>query len=59
MYGRVSAFLDDVKGRRLRNVLVFTHGGVLACARVYAGLATLQNAFQNITPFGGMISIDI
>ena len=31
----------------------------LACARVYAGLCDLRHAFENLIPFGGMLSIEI
>ena len=30
-----------------------------ACARVYAGLCDLRHAFENLIPFGGMLSIEI
>ncbi len=39
--------------------LIFAHGGVLACARVYAGLCDLHHAFENLIPFGGMLCIEL
>ena len=59
MYRRISGFLDELKQKNLENVLIFAHGGVLACARVYAGFCDLRHAFENLTPFGGMIEIEI
>ena len=52
-------FLDELKTRNFENVLIFAHGGVLACARVYAGLCDLRHAFENLIPFGGMLCIEI
>ncbi len=59
MYDRVVDFLDELKTRDFENVLIFAHGGVLACARVYAGLCDLRHAFENLIPFGGMLTIEI
>ncbi|MBR2395476.1 MAG: alpha-ribazole phosphatase [Bacteroidaceae bacterium] len=59
MYRRISDFMDELKQKDFENVLIFAHGGVLACARVYAGLCDLRHAFENLIPFGGMISIEL
>lgn len=59
MYDRIAGFLDELKTRDFENVLIFAHGGVLACARVYAGLCDLRHAFENLIPFGGMLGIEI
>ena len=59
MYNRIADFLDELKKKDYNNVLIFAHGGVLACANVYAGKATLCTAFENLIPYGGIISIDI
>ena len=59
MYNRVANFFDELKTRDFENVLIFAHGGVLACARVYAGLCDLRHAFENLIPFGGMLTIEI
>ena len=59
MYGRISDFMDELRQKDFDNVLIFAHGGVLACARVYAGLCDLRHAFENLIPFGGMIRIEL
>lgn len=60
LYARVADFLDSLKmDSNRRNVLVFAHGGVLACARIYSGDATFENAFSTVVPYGGMAVIDI
>ena len=59
MYNRIAEFLDELKQKDYQNVLIFAHGGVLACANVYIGKATLRTAFENLIPYGGMISIEL
>lgn len=56
-YLRVSAFLDELHRQPIHRALVFAHGGVLACAGIYAGLHTPADAFFNLTPYGGHICI--
>jgi alpha-ribazole phosphatase len=59
IYNRVSSFLDSLKESGAKNVLIFAHGGVLACAQVYAGHTKLKNIFDGLIPFGGMIEINV
>lgn len=54
---RVGRFLDELRLRRLRRALVFTHGGVVACARVYAGVAVTGEAFRELPGYGGVTVI--
>lgn len=56
---RVSQFLDDLRRLPYHRVAVFAHGGVLAAAAIYGGLYTLETAWENLTPYGGIISIEI
>ena len=58
-YERVALFLDELKNRPYQKVAVFTHGGVLICAQIYAGLLKLEDVFKSATPYGGIISIKI
>ncbi|MBO4499888.1 MAG: alpha-ribazole phosphatase [Bacteroidaceae bacterium] len=60
LYARVAEFLDSLKNRQdIRNVLVFAHGGVLACAGIYSGEVRFENAFSSAVPYGGMTVIEI
>ena len=59
LYARVSAFLDEVRTLPYRRVAAFAHGGVLICARVYAGEVSIKEGFKNLTPYGGIIKIKI
>lgn len=60
---RVSEFLSDLKSGRLapgaENVLLFTHGGVLICAQIVAGVIRREEAFEKLTPYGGIVTITI
>lgn len=56
---RVSRFLDEVRAKSFHRVAVFTHGGVIACAQVYAGNVCLEDAFNHIPAFGGIVSIHL
>ena len=47
-YDRVSDFLNELRKSGLQKVCLFAHGGVLTCARVYAGEYPLQDAFKNV-----------
>lgn len=56
---RVGNFLDELKEKGFSRVAVFAHGGVLLCAQIYAGTLKIEEAFRNLTPYGGIISITI
>ena len=56
-YQRVTAFLEELRAKPFARVLVFAHGGVLACAKIFAGLTAPKEAFFNLTPYGGYIRV--
>lgn len=56
---RVGRFLDELKEKSYERVAVFAHGGVLGCAGIYGGLYTMEEAWDNLTPYGGIIRIEI
>ena len=58
-YLRVSAFLEEIRKQPFERVLIFAHGGVLACAKIFAGLSAPKEAFFNLTPYGGFIAISL
>lgn len=59
MYARVAEFLDELKNKPYRHVAIFAHGGVLICAGIYGGLFKKENAFENLTDYGGIENIEI
>lgn len=58
-YERVSRFLDELKKKPYHRVAIFAHGGVLICAQIYAGILKPEEAFSALTPYGGIIRIDL
>ena len=54
---RVSCFLVELQEKPYHRVAIFTHGGVIACAQVYAGLVRLEEAFSFVPPYGGIITL--
>lgn len=63
-YKRVAAFLDEVRRqkegiREEENIVVFTHGGVMICAQIYAGTIKPEEAFQAIPPYGGIVLLHL
>lgn len=57
LYARVVSFLEELKQKPYKRVVVFAHGGVLICARVMAGLIPMEQGFDNVTPYGGIEKI--
>ena len=58
-YNRVSAFLDDLKDSGYRKVCVFTHGGTIRAALIYAGKYNFNQAFTDDVDYGTQIRITI
>lgn len=56
-YRRVSCFLEEIKTGSEKTVCLFAHGGVLTCARVWAGEYSLEKAFQNVPSYGAVIRL--
>lgn len=58
-YNRVSSFLNEIRATGLENVCLFAHGGVLTCARVYAGEYDIKDAFKNVPSYGEVIRLSL
>ena len=58
-YRRVSQFLDELKKQPNTRVAIFAHGGVLICAQLYAGILKAEEAFDALTPYGGIVRINL
>jgi alpha-ribazole phosphatase len=56
-FERVSAFLQELKSQGKENVLLFCHGGVLACAKVIGGTIEMKDAFSKLEDYGSIIKI--
>ena len=58
-YQRVSEFLDELRQHRYRRAVMFAHGGVLICAQIYAGTLRVEEAFSGLTPYGGVLRLQL
>lgn len=58
-YERVAQFLSELKEKLYSKVAIFSHGGVLTCAKMYAEGLSAEEAFASPTPYGGIINITI
>ena len=56
---RVSEFLNEVSGKEYKRIAVFAHGGVLICAQIYAGILRMEDAFDALTPYGGVVRLQL
>lgn len=58
-YERVAQFLSELKEKPYSKVAIFSHGGVLTCAKMYAEELSAEGAFASPTPYGGIINLTI
>lgn len=56
---RVGEFLHELKDAGKKNVLLFCHGGVLACAKVLGGKIGVREAFSTLDDYGSIIKVTI
>lgn len=56
-YQRVGSFLDELRKKDYEKVAIFAHGGVLICAQIYAGVLKPEDAFESLTPYGGIVQL--
>lgn len=59
MYGRVVSFFNDLKEKPCQSVVVFTHGGVINCARVYFGQAGMKDVFAQTPQYGEFVGFNL
>lgn len=56
---RVADLLDELYTADAQNVLLFCHGGVINAVRAMAGRITLQEAFEQILPYGSLTTVHL
>lgn len=59
LFARVADFLDELRQSSCDTAAVFAHGGVLLSAGVYCGMYDEETMFSHLTPYGGVIEMDI
>lgn len=55
---RVSDFISEKKAMGYQAIVVFCHGGVINCARTFAGQCSIETAFSLIPDFGSITMIE-
>lgn len=58
-YRRVAGFLDELRQKPYEQVAIFAHGGILLNAQIYAGIIKPEEAFGALTPYGGIVKIEL
>ncbi|MFQ9315644.1 alpha-ribazole phosphatase [Dysgonomonas mossii] len=58
MYARVASFIDELVEKDYSSVVVFAHGGVINCFRVYFGQTDLQGAFDKLAEYGEILEFE-
>ena len=58
MYARFSTFAAELPPIA-ETVAVFTHGGIINCARIYAGQITADKMFEEMPAYGSVTELDI
>lgn len=59
MYKRVASFFDDLRKKSYHSVIVFTHGGVISCARVYFEQADINKTFELMPRYGEIVQFTV
>lgn len=54
---RVTAFFDELLEKKYERVAIFTHGGVISCALIYAKVYSIQEVFYHGARYGECIEI--
>ncbi|UYZ82691.1 alpha-ribazole phosphatase [Entomomonas sp. E2T0] len=58
LYKRFIEFINTLP-TTIEKAAIFTHGGIINCARVYAGVTTIENMFNNAPSYGSITPLTI
>lgn len=58
LYQRFCDFMDQLP-KTLTQVIIFTHGGIINCARVYAKTTTLETMFHDTPSYGSITPLTL
>lgn len=53
LYKRFTDFIYDLPNV-IDNIAIFTHGGIINCARIYTGVTTIDKMFDNTPDYGSV-----
>lgn len=57
LYQRFTDFINEIP--KANTIAIFTHGGIINCARVYTGLTTQQQMFVQTPSYGSVTLIEM
>lgn len=52
LFLRFGEFMDELREKKFKRVLLITHGGILAAARVYFGNSDIKSALEIVPTYG-------
>ena len=58
MFNRLDEIIDELVKKDYSSVVVFAHGGVINCFRVYFGQTDLQGAFDKLAEYGEILEFE-
>ena len=58
MYARIVSFFNDLEQESYNSVVIFTHGGVINCARVYFEQIDIDKSFEQKPQYGEIIEFE-
>ena len=58
-YDRVRDFLEQLLTLDFKQVVIFTHGGVIACARIFSGEISVEEALEREVDYGGVFEMEL
>jgi len=59
LYDRVESLIDELKEKNYKSVIIFAHGGVINCFRIYFGESSLSSAFENMPGYGEILEFQL
>ena len=59
MYDRLASFFEELKKEDYDNVIIFAHGGIIACAKVYFGEVGFEDAFKTLANYGETVEFEL
>lgn len=59
-YQRYVEFINELKTKHAdQTIALFTHGGILHCARIHAGIDSFDNTFDHKPKYGEILAINV
>jgi len=59
VYDRVVSFIEELREKDYSSVIIFAHGGVINCFRIFFGAADMKGAFENMPQFGEVLEFEM